>query len=133
MIPKPIPSAWIRAATWRSAAEGSRSPEGWLWTSISPGCANPGSASTEETSPRATTRAVASVPSSSTVQTKHTSRPPASRMAARMAAEAAGARRDVGGDAGGTTGCYCPEAAMRQVLSGFFLAAGKRTLLRMSR
>jgi len=64
-----------------------------LCTSISPRVANPGSASTDEMSPRETTRAVSSTPFESSVQTKHTSRPPAMRMAARMAVAAFGLRR----------------------------------------
>ena len=41
-----------RAATVRSAGEGSRLPLGWLWNSISPRAAKPGSASTVSAVPR---------------------------------------------------------------------------------
>ena len=65
MMPKPMPFAWIRAATSKSALDGSSSPDGWLCTSISPRSAKPGSASTLPTSPRATTRALRMTPPSS--------------------------------------------------------------------
>src|SRR5688572_2824422 len=70
--------------------------------SMSPRSANVGSASTRSTPPRATTRADWMPPSSSTVPTKQTSFPRASRIAARIASAAAGARRVV--EAVGTAG-----------------------------
>ena len=65
--------------------------------------------------PRATTRAPLTTPSRSTAATKQTSRPPA----------AAISLGEVGPDTGGD--------ALAQVFSSFFFAAGKRTLLRISR
>src|SRR5687767_2535126 len=92
----------MRAATCMSASDGSSTPDGWLWTSISPRSANPGSASTLVTSPRDATRAVTTIFSSSRPHAKQTSLPPASRIAARMAAAALGWRREVVGRAEGT-------------------------------
>src|SRR5918998_4784323 len=60
---------------------------------MSPRSANPGSASTRSTPPRATARADCTTFSSSTLPTKQTSRPPARRIAPRMARAAAGASR----------------------------------------
>ena len=65
-IANPMPSSCIRAATSMSGPDGSRRPDGWLCTSISPVLANPGSASTLRTSPRETTRAVCTTPLAST-------------------------------------------------------------------
>src|SRR5579872_981889 len=92
-MPNPMPSSWMRAATARSASDGSRRPLGWLCSSISPRSAKPGSASTLSTLPRATTRTASTTPSPSSVAAKHTSRPPASAIAARSAPAARGARR----------------------------------------
>src|SRR5688500_17469125 len=103
-MPKPIPSSYSRAATAMSASDGSSSPDGWLCTSISPRCANPGRASTLATSPRATTREVTIVPPSSSPQAKQTSRPPAIRTAARMATATFGANLETAlGRVAGTT------------------------------
>ncbi len=96
MIPKPIPPSCMRAATSRSASDGSSVPDGWLWSSISPRSAAPGSARTLRTSPRETTRAVWTTPSSSRVATKHTSFPPASAIAVRIARAAGELMRDAG-------------------------------------
>src|SRR4051812_46709564 len=105
----------MRAATCMSASEGSRRPDGWLWTSKSPWLANPGRASTLATPPRATTRAVWTTPSASSVQTKHTSRPPASLIAARIAAAACDPRRVAGGEAtlGGMGRNLAPGSGLR--------------------
>jgi hypothetical protein len=124
-----MPSSWIRAATSRSGFDGSRLPDGWLWISICPRCANPGSASTDVESPRATVLTVLTTPSSSSVAAKQTSRPPANRIAARMATAAVGLSR-VAGSAAAWEGM---ARNLAYVLSGFFFAAGNKTLFRMSR
>src|ERR1017187_3956755 len=85
MMPKPMPSPCTRAAISRSGPDNSSTPLGWLCTSISPRCANPGSASTQLTSPRATGRAPTITPPGPTWQAKQTSLPPASAMVVRIA------------------------------------------------
>src|SRR3990172_11558111 len=80
-MPNPTPASCIRTATSRSAGEGSRRPDGWLWSSICPRTATPGRASTASTVPRATTPARTIAPPASRSATNDTSRPPASRIA----------------------------------------------------
>jgi hypothetical protein len=63
------------------------------------------------------------------VAAKHTSRPPANRIAARMATAAVGLSL-VAGSAAAWEGM---ARNLAYVLSGFFFAAGNKTLFRMSR
>src|ERR1043166_1510776 len=100
-MPKPMPASCSRAAIERSAGAGSTPPPRWLWSTISPRSAIPGRASTSSTVPRATGRAWVMTPASSTVPTKHTSRPPAAAISRARIERTAGARRWGGGGMGG--------------------------------
>ena len=82
---------------------------------LAPRARRPGSASTMSTVPRATTRAAVTTPSRSTSRDER--HLPSPR----------------GGDLAGEVGPDARGDALAQVLSSFFFAAGKSTLLRISR
>jgi hypothetical protein len=113
---------------------GDRGPERWLEVARRvrdqhlPALRNPGSARTDA-SRRGDVLTVMTTPSSSSVAAKHTSRPPAKRIAARMATAAVELSR-VAGSAAAWEGI---ARNLAYVLSGFFFAAGNKTLFRMSR
>ena len=92
-IAVPSPSSWMRAATCRSASDGSSTPEGWLWIMTPPSGASRATASTAERLPRATARGLEITLSRVTSARKETSRPPARATSWRIVRAASGDSR----------------------------------------